>query len=424
LQIDASKKNLLASRLASHIKKQETSSFWRRSFSGKVANSRPNDPNPGGAMTGAISSQALSELIGSIYDCALDSTRWSRTLRELAEAFSGEWSGLALIDRRNGRLIYQHVRPDEAHIEEQTNLFPEMDVLLDEFVRHNFFDLPYVLSRHFEPNDCHAPYVQFVRTKGFIDTMTYALKWDSSYVSMFGIGRLEHQGIVTQREIELGGLLLPHLRRAVRISKVLDARAIEKQRMAEALDMLKCGVILTNSGGTILHANRVAEHIFRHGAPVQTVRGMLTANLPAAAKGLHNAIRLAAKDQGAIGNAGLAIRLNEDDKAPQFAYVLPLRRGSVRPRLEPQMAIFIGTSHDDADAAEALAMTFGLTRSEACLLKSLLAGHTLAESARLSGVALVTAKTHLKNIFQKTGVNRQAELVRLGAHAASPAGSR
>ncbi|HTJ02751.1 MAG TPA: hypothetical protein VL492_08150 [Methylovirgula sp.] len=423
MQIDASKKNLLASRLSSHIKKQETSSFWWRGFSGNVANSGPNVPNPGGAMTGAISSQALSELIGSIYDCALDPTRWSRTLRELAEAFNGESTGLALIDRRNGRLIYQHVGADEAHIE-QTNLFPEMDVLLDAFLRHNFFDLPYVLSRHFEPNDCHVPYVQFVRTKGFIDTMTYALKWDSSYVSMFGIGRLEHQGIVTQREIELGALLLPHLRRAVRIGKVLDARAIEKQRMAEALDMLKCGVILTNSGGTVIHANRVAERIFRHGAPVQTIRGMLTANLPAAAKGLHNAIRLAAKDQSSIGNAGLAIRLNEDGKTPQFAYVLPLNRGSVRPRLEPQMAVFIGTNHDDAEAAEALAMTFALTRSEACLLKSLLAGHTLAESARLSGVALVTAKTHLKNIFQKTGVNRQAELIRLGAHAASPAGSR
>lgn len=376
-------------------------------------------------MTGAISSQALSELIGSIYDCALDPTRWGRTLRELTEAFNGGASGLALVDRHTGRLIYQHVGQDEAHIEEQTRLFPEINALLDAFVRHNFFDLPYVLSRRLESNDCVTPYFQFERGKGFFDTMTYALKWDASYVSMFAIGRLERQGIVTEREIELGRLLLPHLRRAVRISKVLDSRAVEKARMAETLDALKYGVILTNSSGGIIHANRVAERIFRHGAPMQIVRGMLTANLPAAAKGLHNAIRLAAKDENAIGDAGLAIRLNEDGKTPQFAYVLPLSRGSVRPRLERQAAaVFVGTNHDGTAAAEALAITFGLTRSEFRLLKSLLAGHTLAESARSSGVALVTAKTHLKNIFQKTGVNRQAELIRLGAHAASPAGSR
>jgi hypothetical protein len=36
------------------------------------------------------------------------------------------------------------------------------------------------------------------------------------------------QGIITDRDITLGGLLLPHLRRAVTISKVLDAHAIEQ----------------------------------------------------------------------------------------------------------------------------------------------------------------------------------------------------
>jgi DNA-binding CsgD family transcriptional regulator len=34
---------------------------------------------------------------------------------------------------------------------------------------------------------------------------------------------------------------------------------------------------------------------------------------------------------------------------------------------------------------------------------------------------MTTAKTHLDNIFQKTGVSRQAGLVRLAARAASPA---
>lgn len=272
-------------------------------------------------MSGAISSQALSELIGSIYDCALDPGHWDRTLHELAEAFSGEPTGLALIDR---------------------------------------------------------------------------------------------------------GLLLAHLRRAVTISKVLDARAVEKARMAETLDALKCGVVLTNPGGAIMYANRVAERIFRHGGSVQTVRGMLTANLPAAAKELRDAIRLAANGENAIGKAGLAIRLNEDDETPLFAHVLPLRGGKLRARMEPQAAaaVFIGAAQDDVEAAAAMAVIFGLTRAESRLLESLLAGHTLAESARASGVAFVTAKTHLKNIFQKTGVNRQAELMRLAAHAASPAGSR
>ena len=38
-------------------------------------------------MTEAISPQALSQLIGSIYDCALEPERWDRTLSDLKDAF-------------------------------------------------------------------------------------------------------------------------------------------------------------------------------------------------------------------------------------------------------------------------------------------------------------------------------------------------
>jgi DNA-binding CsgD family transcriptional regulator len=207
---------------------------------------------------------------------------------------------------------------------------------------------------------------------------------------------------------------------------VLDARAIEKARMAEALDALKCGVVLTNQSGAILHANRVAERMFRHGGSVQSARGILAAKLPAAAKELRAAIRLAAQDESALGKAGLAIPLSEDDAPPVFAHVLPLTGGELRTRLQPAAvaAIFIGTAQDEAEAAKAMAAAFGLTPAETRLLESLLAGHTLAETATALGIAMTTAKTHLDNIFQKTGVNRQAELMRLAARVTPAAGPR
>ncbi len=49
------------------------------------------------------------------------------------------------------------------------------------------------------------------------------------------------------------------------ISQVLDVRTIAGERMAEALDALRCAVVLTNEYGTILHANRVAEHMLDKG---------------------------------------------------------------------------------------------------------------------------------------------------------------
>src|SRR5262245_54759820 len=54
---------------------------------------------------------------------------------------------------------------------------------------------------------------------------------------------------------------------------------------------------------------------------------------------------------------------------------------------------------------------FGLTPAEARLTLHLVAGETLRSAEAKLGITYETARTHLKNIFGKTGTCRQAELV-------------
>ena len=54
---------------------------------------------------------------------------------------------------------------------------------------------------------------------------------------------------------------------------------------------------------------------------------------------------------------------------------------------------------------------FGLTPAEARLALHLVAGETLRSAALKLRITYETARTHLKNIFSKTGTCRQAELV-------------
>ena len=76
-----------------------------------------------------------------------------------------------------------------------------------------------------------------------VDFMMFFLMHEPMHLATFGVGRNEQQGIIADREIGLGKLLLPHMRRAVTISNLLDIRTIEGTRMAEALDALRCAVI-------------------------------------------------------------------------------------------------------------------------------------------------------------------------------------
>ena len=54
---------------------------------------------------------------------------------------------------------------------------------------------------------------------------------------------------------------------------------------------------------------------------------------------------------------------------------------------------------------------FGLTPAEARLALHLVAGETLRSAEVKLSITYETARTHLKNIFNKTGTCRQAELV-------------
>jgi DNA-binding CsgD family transcriptional regulator len=248
------------------------------------------------------------------------------------------------------------------------------------------------------------------------------LTYSPSHFAELGLGRDQTQGTITDREIELGKLLLPHLRRAVAISDLLDARALESRHMAEALDALHCSVVLTDSGGTILHANRAAECMLRDGSLITRSRGLLRARSPHGNRQLKDAISLATKDETRAGSAGIAIRLAASDSGPAFAHVLPMTGSDMRTRLQPKAvaAVFIAKAPDHRSAANLVASSFGLTRAEAQVLASALNGNSLAEVARSLGVARSTVKSHFDAIYRKTCTSRQAELVRLAMGFVSP----
>jgi DNA-binding CsgD family transcriptional regulator/PAS domain-containing protein len=368
-------------------------------------------------------------LIGSIYDCALDPSRWERTLAHLSEALDCFTLLLALSDLRHERLLLHKCIGVEPYQFERLSIYlPEVCAMQrGALASLPSFDEPYVMSRHLSPAYIEkSPYFQeWQNPAGMMDFMVFFLMHEPMHVSTFGIGRNQRQGLITEREIELGKLLLPHLRRAVTISKVLDVRTIVGTRMAEALNALRCAVLLTNEHGTILHANRVAEHMLDQCGPIQSSQGVLQATAPSAASELRSALALAAGHEAGIGKAGLAIRLTEPDMLPIFAHVLPLTGSDFRTRLQPAAvaAVFIGAPPDAQEGADAVAAAFGLTPAENRVLASLFAGRTLVETAGTLGITRPTAKTHLEHIFLKTGVTRQAELMRLWTGLISPTGS-
>jgi DNA-binding CsgD family transcriptional regulator/PAS domain-containing protein len=366
--------------------------------------------------------EALSTLIGSIYDCTLEPNRWDTTLAAIKDALDCQSAALHLNDLRANRvLIQKDVGFDPYWMAQHAKYLPEMHALLP---AQPILDEPHTLSRHTAPAVIDAsPFVRdYLRPQGIADVMQLFLVHSPPRFSGLGLAWSDRHGLITDRDLELACLLLPHLRRAVSISNLLDVSTIERARLAETLDALRCGVVLADARGAILHANRAAEHMMRNGGPIQGSGGLLRVNEASASAELRAALKLATEGEAHIGKTGLAIRLTGPDAPPVVAHVLPLTGSTLRTGLQPTAiaAVFVSVAPDEEDGAAAAAATFGLTPAETRVLTSLLAGRSLAESAAALGIATSTAKRHLDNIFSKTGVSRQADLMRLGIGLVPP----
>ena len=81
---------------------------------------------------------------------------------------------------------------------------------------------------------------------------------------------------------------------------------------------------------------------------------------------------------------------------------------------QPVAMLFVRSSlRPSLPQPEDLRARYGLTHAEAAFAVEICAGDGLQAAADRRGVSLATARTHLSRVFQKTGVGRQAELVRL-----------
>ena len=69
---------------------------------------------------------------------------------------------------------------------------------------------------------------------------------------------------------------------------------------------------------------------------------------------------------------------------------------------------------------EVIAKAYKLTMAELRVLLAIVDIGGVPEVAEVLGIAATTVKTHLGNIFAKTGTNRQADLVKLVAGFSNP----
>lgn len=213
-------------------------------------------------------------------------------------------------------------------------------------------------------------------------------------------------------------LIAPHLARAWRVKRALADWAEQVRTLSAALDRLDRAVVLTDGAGAIRFANRAADRLLTKGDGIDATNGRIRANQPRDSDALRKAIgRAAATAIGADTAATGAVSLPRERADVPLAVVAeplaPAHGETLGQASRPGAMLFIGDSREaNSPSADRLRVVYGLTRAEARLAGLIVQGRTLGEAATQLGISGNTVKFHLKSIFDKVGVGRQAQLVR------------
>ena len=371
--------------------------------------------------------EQLSSLIGDIYDAALDTALWSAALGKTRGFVGGSASALYSKDaiRKNGKLYCQEGDIDRHY----RRLYREKYAKLDPFTTGHFFAeieqpigvadlMPYdeFLETRF--------YKEWLRPQSIVDGVTGALEKSATSVVLFTVFRHQRDGVVDDETRCRMRLIVPHMRRAVLISKIIDLKAAEAASFADTLDGVSAGMFLVDARGRIVHANATGHVLLAEGSPLHSAGGKLATNDANAEQALHEIFLAAGSGDAAVGTKGIAVPLITSEDERYVAHVLPLTSGARRKAgtsYAAAAALFVHKATLEMPSPpEAIAKTFKLTPSELRVLLAIVEVGGVAETADALGIGPGTVKTHLLRVFAKTGTGRQAGLVKLVAGFSNP----
>jgi len=374
--------------------------------------------------------ETVSDIVGSIYDCALDPDRWPATLARLRIVLGFAQATLSLQARPSGRVLLNVadgiptewlVRvPDygadiialwggQATIE---NAPLEEPILLSDANR--------AVADGTSTNRFH---VEWHGPQSLIDTMTIGLARENDSFATASFVRHADQGPVGAEERVTARLFAPHMRRAVIISRLLDATRLAALTFAATLESTNAPILIIDGAMHVLHANAAARRMLDARDVLSQRGGRLRMHDPLAESALAAAMRDSVGEQDAIGRRGLGVPFRDSRGAAGALHLLPLVQGSLRSSLVPGAAAALFVSSAEArrgNVGAIVAPLFDLTPAEVRVFDLVASGQSVKEAASSLGISVGTMRTHLARLFEKTGTSRQSALVRMAASLSPP----
>jgi DNA-binding CsgD family transcriptional regulator/PAS domain-containing protein len=361
----------------------------------------------------------LTKIVGAVYDSIADERLWDNALDQIRDVCDGFLATLGVIDLETSETRFSVQCGDAAALAPIANLRASYYSFLPAVPKLEL-DQPYRIGSIYEVQGPGAR-DQWINSKLARDWAVPNRIDDCVWVPLvktnWRTGHLvvmthEDRGPVTDMDLDMMAQLAPHIRRAVAIGDLFEAERGKGEIFRDVVDALHTPVFIVSADMEIMFANVSAEQMLAESQMISTLRGKLDFKFRLAGNAIENAVATSRRDEFVLGPSGINVPLMRT-QTPSVAHVMPLTRRDHPHRVSQKAAaaIFIASAgRAPIPAMDAIGALFGLTAAEKKVGALVALGHSSSDIAETNGLSENTVKTHIRNLFEKTGAGDQKKL--------------
>lgn len=238
---------------------------------------------------------------------------------------------------------------------------------------------------------------------------------------LFLLLRLTDVSDVARRRVgrlvaDLAMLIRHYFSLSQRLSHAEEARDAAR----EALDHGECGVIAVRADHSIVFSNAAGAHHLAGGSGLRLRRGVLRPVNHGKAIRFEAALdSVIDPTADRVGRPRASVMLLDDPENDGCSTIIviapagPLATARDQASGAAAMVYLLRSEGGAVRGLDTLCRLHGLSRVESQLIAHLVGGLTISEAAARMRVKVETARTYLKQVFAKTGMHRQTDLIAL-----------
>jgi len=365
--------------------------------------------------------QLIHNIIGHIYDAALDRRAWYTVLEAIA----------SLTASKSAILLYQDHKPEHMSVlssygfdakwltlydEEHGAIDPVYEIMLEEAAAG---ELTAISCINKEDKFCGSrTYQEFYKPQGVFHLAGTCLIQNENSSTWLGFQRTKSAPEYQPEILSLVKKLVPHLQKALHIYRTHTEAVVKNDAFASSIDTMQMGAVFFNHQCRISYCNKSASAIINQHSAIAMQNQHVFATNDACNKILREAIVAASQanlDGAFINSVAIGLK-SPDSLAILPVLITPIHQSNFSPYISDGAIAAVMTLTDPDQilltSPELLRTIYNLTKSEADVSISLANAMSVKDIAEEKGVQLTTIRSQVQSIYVKMDVKTQAQLIK------------